>query len=247
LKLFSYKKVSFCTDASKDTASFFGFVEDAKYDNGRSLKDAVLDKYPTCKKWFSHGHFIGKRSEVSDFVREEHARYAKDIGTNFAIYEYQWRAVEPKFHELVRKLFGSFPWPRGKYAAYPTIWNMFPRFLDDKTFQIPFRFRKKQYVNIIIAHEMLHFIFYAYFYIHYPQYHGDDHELFVWHVSEIFNDIVQGSHPWLEVFGLPSIEYPEHKKINIVLTRKYGHKREWNIDNLIADIIKNVHNNPCLR
>lgn len=232
-----YKQISFRTDANKDVTSFFCFVVDAEYDGGRSLEWAVLDKYPECKTWFADGTFVGKRSDVVRFVKEKYAEHADIIDTNLASYEQKWRVVEPKFHELVRGLFGTHPWPKGKYVAYPTIWGMFPRFLDNKTFQLPFKFRNKRYVNVVIAHEMLHFIFYDYFFKHYPKYEGDDYDMLSWHVSEIFNTVVQNSEPWLKVFSVPTMGYPEHEKIVARLSRIHTGKDGWRTDDLIRDIL----------
>ena len=236
MKNIPYKQVSFRTDVSKDVASFFAFVGDAEYDGGRNLEWAVLNKYPECKAWFSEGAFVGKRPEVTRFVKEKYARYADVIDANLASYEQKWRGVEPKFHELVRGLFGNHPWPKGKYIAYPTIWGMFPRFLDDKTFQVPFKFRNKRYVNVIIAHEMLHFIFYDYFHTQYPKYRDDD--MLSWHVSEIFNTVVQNSESWLKVFGVPTMGYPEHEKIVAKLSRTHTGNGGWRTADLIRDIVE---------
>ncbi|MFA6348653.1 MAG: hypothetical protein WCX06_00505 [Candidatus Paceibacterota bacterium] len=234
------KRIIFRADANKDVASFFRFVSDAEYNSGRSLKWAVLDKYQTCKKWFQGVRFVGCRTDVIRFVKNKYEDLAQSIASNLAHYERKWRDIEPKFDELVRQIFGDYPWPKGKYIAYSTIWGIYPRFLDDKTFQVPYRHRNKRYVNVVIAHELLHFIFYEYFFEHYPRYRGDDYDMFSWHVSEIFNNVVQNSQPWLSVFGLPSMCAPEHKKIVEKLSRFHTGDPFWNLDGLVRDIIASV-------
>ena len=61
-------------------------------------------------------------------------------------------------------------------------------YFEDKTFQIPIKYKNKKYVNAIIAHELLHFMFYDYLEksitpINYP-------EETVWQLSELFNTLI---------------------------------------------------------
>lgn len=137
---------------------------------------------------------------------------------------------------MTDEIFHDFPWPAGKYIAYATIWGMFPRFLDDKTFQVPMKYRSGRYIPVTIAHEMLHFRFYAYIQRNYPRYRDPEHNFFLWHVSEIFNILIINSPTWLAVFKKKNIPYPEHRKILAMLRKKYGHQPSFDVDNLIKDI-----------
>ena len=237
VKYRSHKQLTFRADVNKDIASFFGFIDDAEYDNGRNIRWAITNRYPICKKWFQNEKFVGHRLDVVQFVKNKYTRYARTIDTNLAYYERKWRDVEPEFDRLVQEVFGEYPWPEGKYIAYSTIWGIFPRFIENKTFQVPYRYRNKRYVNVIIAHELLHFIFYKYFYEHYPRYRDDKHNFFSWHVSEIFNNVVQNSASWKAVFEFSSLCAPEHEKIVTKLTHIHTGNPRWNLDNLIRDIV----------
>lgn len=238
------KRLTFRADANKDVASFFAFIVDASYDGGRNIKWAILNKYPACKKWFQCEKFIGHRVDVVQFIKEKHTHHANSIDKNLINYERKWRVIEPKFDKLVKEIFGDYPWPKGKYIAYSTIWGIYPRFLEDKTFQVPYRFRNKRYVNVVIAHELLHFIFYEYFHAHYPRYRSDDYNVLSWHVSEIFNTIVQNSVSWRKIFGLPSMGDPVHKKIVEKLSHIHTGEPCWNLDKLIQDIVVNAEKLP---
>lgn len=239
----SYPSVSFCAEAlNKDVSTFFAFCDDAPYDGGRGIRLAICDKYPIFRKWFENGRFLGRRADVVRFVKKQYLTYASQIKINCTYYERHWRMKEEKFYELTRELFGDYPWPKGKYMAYPTIWGMFPRFLEDKTFQVPYRFRNKKYINVVIAHEMLHFLFYDYFYTRYSQYQSDKYDMFVWHVSEIFNSLVQNSPQWREFFELPSDVYPEHEDILAKLAPLHTGRQAWHLDSLIQAIISSVQN-----
>lgn len=115
---------------------------------------------------------------------------------------------------------------------------MYPRFLDDKTFCVPYFHKREKYINVIIAHEMLHFIFYDYFYKRYPEYNESKYNFFVWHVSEIFNSLIQNSKEWLDVFCEEIITHPEHNKI----IKKIRDLKINEINVLIDKIIEEVNN-----
>lgn len=201
---------------------------------------AVFSQFPHLKKMFDGSVFIGKRSDVSTLVNGRYLKYGTTIEKNMSVYQKQWLEKESVFYNLTDELFPNFSWTKGKYIAYPTIWGMYPRFLEDKTFQVPFKTRRKRYVNVIAAHEMLHFIFYEYFFRLYPQYASDEHDFLAWHVSEIFNTVVQNSSKWLNVFGLETMEYPEHEAIVEKLSGKYRKADVIETNALIADILSAV-------
>lgn len=241
-----HPKLSFDRDAKKDVSAFFAFVGDAEYDGGRNLEWAVFSQFPHLKKMFDGSIFTGTKSDISKFVEDQYSKYGTAIEKNMDVYRRQWLEKESVFYSLTDDLFLSFSWPKGKYVAYPTIWGMYPRFLEDKTFQVPFKTRRKRYVNVIVAHEMLHFIFYEYFFRLYPQYASDEHDFLAWHVSEIFNTVVQNSPKWLKAFGLETMGYPEHEAIVERLSGQYGKSDSIETDALIADILSAVKNSSLV-
>ncbi len=187
-----------------------------------------------------------KKEIVEKFVGEFYRKNKAIIEKNIDLYEINWNKKEKTFYKLVKKIFTEIPWPKGKYIAYSTMWGMYPRFLEDKTFQVPYKHKNPKYVNVIIAHEMLHFIFYDYFYKKYPGYRSKKYNLFVWHISEIFNVIVQNSNKWMKVFKLKTMPYPEHKKVIKKLKEKYKSAKLFKANDLIDDIIKAVANSDFM-
>ncbi len=221
----------------KDITTLFAFINEAKYNRGRALKWGVLDKYPVLRKYRTKKDFKISKKEASEFIQKIYRKDRKMIQRNLNSSKDNWQKKEKQFYQLVEELFGKRSWPKGKYIAYPTIWGMFPRFLEDKTFQIPYKYRYKRYINVIIAHEMLHFMFYDYFFKRYPRYKKEKYSFLAWHTSEIFNSIVQKSPKWLKVFEIKSRPYPEHRKIVRKLSPRYD-KEIIDIKKLIKDIMK---------
>ena len=234
-----HPKVKFKIDTTKDLRTFRAFVNDSKYDGGRSLRWGIFRKHPSVCR------FMNDRKRVDAYIRSIYKKRAGDMAEALEFYRKQWKAKENVFFSLTDKLFPGFFWPKGKYIAYLTIWSMFPRFLEDKTFQIPFRYRRKKYVNVIIAHEMLHFIFYEWFYKQYPRYRQPRYNYFVWNVSEIFNVLIQDSYPWIRTFGMKTMPYPEHKKIIRRIGLAWAESRP--VGRLVEDIILKVKKEPALR
>ena len=234
--------LKFNLNYKKDISAFFSFLKDAQFDNGRSLDWAIFTPYPFFKKYQNETTIKIPKKQLELFVKEIYKKNKKLATKNINEYKKDWEKTNNKFYTLVDTLFNKHPWPLGKYTAYLTIWGMFPRFLEDKTFLLPYKYKNKKYINVIIAHEMLHFIFYDYFYKKYPKFNYGKYNFFVWNVSEIFNSVIQNSPEWLKVFKEKTMDYPEHEKIIKSLSKKYYKREKFNIDVLSRDIITELVN-----
>lgn len=237
-----YPQITFRRNAKRDFETLRAFIKDAKYDNGRSLDWAVFNKYPRLKTQFDKvTHYQMKNEKaLSNFVYEIYRAKRETMDFILVKHRKRWVKFAPHYFSLVNALFSGRKWPSGKYIAFGTIWGMYPRFLKDKTFQIPFWHRTLRYIPIVIAHELLHFIFYDYFYARYPKYRRPKDNFFVWHVSEIFNTIIQNSPAWLDCFKLKSLGYPEHEKIVAYINRSLRLRGAWDLNTLINSIIEEV-------
>lgn len=240
----SRPRVTFRGSAKKDILTLRAFTKDAEYDNGRNLNWAVFDVFPQLRKQFEKNkHYkIKNEKDLRHFIEEIYRTRRVAMERALRQHAERWENIAPIYFSLVDELFSHRKWPRGKYIAFGTIWGMYPRFLEDKTFQIPFSHRKPTYISVVIAHELLHFMFYDYFYKRYPKYSRPKNNFFVWNVSEIFNTIVQNSPAWLKYFKVKSLGYPEHEKIVSRIARGLYHDSKWNLDALVDEITKSVLN-----
>lgn len=207
-----YPKLKFKIDYKKDVKTFFAFNNETGFDDGRNLKWAILRKYPQFNKYKKGNKLNISEKIVFDFVRSVYLKNRKVIRENISLYQKNWLKIEKDYFLLVDDIFDGCPWPKGKYIVYPTIWGMHPRFLEDKTFQVPYKYKNERYVSVIIAHEMLHFMFYDHIYKKFPKFKNNRYNFDIWHLSEIFNDIIQNSPSWLKIFKKKTMAYPEHKK-----------------------------------
>lgn len=233
----NYPKIKFLIDAKKDLDIFYLLNKDIE-NNPNVFNWAFLDKYPELSKYKKNNFLEISKKELNIFIHSIYKKDAEIMDKNILKYENDWGIIEGEFYDLVSDIFGLYNFPEGKYIGYLTIWGMYPRFLNDKTFCIPYFHKKEKYINVIIAHEMLHFIFYDYFYKNYPKYNEPKYNFFVWYVSEIFNSLIQNSKEWLDVFDEESMAYPEHNKI----IKNIRDLKINNLDDLIDEIVKEVNN-----
>jgi len=233
----NYPKIKFLINKEKDLEVFNSFNNETEY-NPETLNWAFLNKYPELLKYKKNTCLEINEIELINFINSIYEKNKETINTNILKYEKNWELIEEAFYNLVNNIFNSCSWPNGKYIAYLTIWGMYPRFLDDKTFCIPYLHKNEKYVNVVIAHEMLHFVFYDYFYKKYPEYNNSEYNFFVWNISEIFNSLIQNSNEWIKVFKEQSMTYLQHD----IIINKIRDLKINNIDLLIEKIISEVNN-----
>lgn len=237
------KKVKLNIDKKKDVECFAGFFRDAECGDYEILKWAV------CPHKSLHGFFSRKSKQeslnrVSEYVLHFYENNEKSL-EKFAVGTRRiWDTKQKDFLKLSRKLFGESKWPTGRYVGYFTIWGLYPRFLEDKTFLLPFTHRIPGYNIAVIVHELLHFKFYDFFRRRFPWFKNPESNMFVWHVSEIFNGVVQSLPGWLEIFQIKPIAYPNH----VSLTKKclkwvLEEKKRENALAITQKIIEEVNNN----
>ncbi|MEI7741877.1 MAG: hypothetical protein WCJ29_05265 [bacterium] len=129
-------KVKFKISISKDVDTFFDFASEVEMSGEAFFDQAIWNEFPAWKPLLKGPPF--NRADVARLVRGEYRAHADEIKRGVEAAERDWRRFEPRYYKLVAALFGDDFWPSGKYTCYPTIWGMYPRFLEDKTYQIPY-------------------------------------------------------------------------------------------------------------
>ena len=71
----SFSKIKFKIDPKKDISTFFDFLKDAKYDEGRNFEWAILKHHPYFKKFNGE---IDKKID-KDFVFKYYSKNKKAI------------------------------------------------------------------------------------------------------------------------------------------------------------------------
>ena len=234
-------KITFSISSEKDIETFFAFANET-YDLKQILTWAFWNPYPELKLWFNKNKLIVDRETVELFVKSEYTKNNLAIKDSMRLIEITWREKEEAFSKLIEQLFPNTTWPEGKYECLATIWGMYPRFLEDKTFQVPWKHERPGYALAVIPHEMLHFIWYSEFYKNHPEFKSGEDDYFIWHVSELFNSIILGLPSWLAVFEQEPLAYPQHEAILSELKPKYASLQQWTAEDLTKELIERVKN-----
>ena len=235
--------VKFYTSKKKDVDYFKTLLKEKKKGEKEVFSWAlgphkILKRFTTKK-----GNFLKKDVDfVEGYIDSFYKENSEEIKKRSKIIEKDWGKKEKIFLKLIKDLFGDSNFPRKAYKCYTTIWGIYPRFLEEGIFMIPWNHKTKKYELSVIAHEMLHFKFYNYIKkemgIKKPE-----KDVFIWHISEIFNGIIQSSKPWLKVFKLKPMYYPFHTRIikqNLLWWEK---QKEKNVTLLIERIVDSVERN----
>ncbi len=241
-----FPKIVFKIDYKIDVQTLGALLKESNSKLGKQSLKWALEPHPLLKKVLKDKYIsISYQQElITSYVLDFYKKNLKKINSQTIEIQTAWENVEIKYFEFLNRIFNGYPWPKGKYVAFPTILGIYSRNIKDKTFQFPYEHSIAGYPLAVIAHEMLHFIFYDYFFKNYPQYKKVKNSLFVWHISEIFNSVIQKTEEWKKIFKVQALDYPQHAQIIRKLEKKYKHKIILNF--LVDDIIREVNKNKNL-
>lgn len=141
-----------------------------------------------------------------------------------------WNDVENLFFKLTDKIFQNHKWPKGDYIGFATIYDMYPRNISKKTFFFPYTHKIPKYAIYVIAHELLHFIFFDYIKKIYNL--NEDSELpnkskrYLWQISEVFNNVIEDWKPFRLIFKIQTQPYPGTERIFKVMKNQWREKQD---------------------
>lgn len=212
-----YPKLKFLIRPEEDVLVYFAFEKEAKMfkESFEIIESCFFKKHPKIKVLKQIQDRKKKRIFLEQYVTEYYQTHQNWIIKGVQKAETSWNKIQNKFFSLTDELFKNHPWPKDGYQAFVTIWGIFPRDIKRKTFQFPYRGKYLKGVEGIIAHEMLHFLFYDYLYKHFPQYKNPKLAYSLWILSEAFNEAIMKESKWRKTFPLQGRPYQE-----TVLVRK---------------------------
>lgn len=129
-----------------------------------------------------------KRVVIDKFTTEYYSKNEKRLEEILKNISGEWERVASDFFVGVDKIFNNEPWPKGEYICYVSIFDCNPRFLENKSFQVWMGLKDR--TKYVIAHEMLHFMFFDYldkYELDFKHKQGEDT---IWLLSEWFNDLI---------------------------------------------------------
>lgn len=212
-------QLKFIISLKNDLEIYKGFVETAKFfDMEKDLQLGFYRFHPELEKIQKSNETQKKKYNLIDkYIFQAYQKDAKQMRSGLNEVKIVWQSIKKSFFKQTQNIFKNHKWPVGQYAAYATIWGIYPRFLRKKTFSFPYDSNDKDFISVVIMHEMLHFIFYEYAIKRYPKIFKklDTENGIFWNLAEIFNIVILQTPDFAKLFNNKKklvIFYPQHKE-----------------------------------
>ncbi len=188
-----HPKIKFLISSNKDIFNAYNFlVEDEHY-----RKDFFpLELQHIFKKNVSISE---QKKIIKEYTQDIYDIKRKEIEAGAKFVEEKWKEKEKAFYNFTGKVFRNHPWPKGKYIGYVSIYRLYPRYLDEKVFSFPYLTKDISPIQVI-AHEMLHFLFYDFIEKKYSKKKLSGK--YVWRISEAFNTVIETWEPYKKEMGI---------------------------------------------
>lgn len=225
-------KLSFKIDLKND-------IDNAKFFIKTVKNDTFLDWFFAQKlnfirsKSFSNAE---KNKIITEYTKYFYRVNKECIDKGVIETKSRWLKVEKKFYKLIDDIFQGHPWPKGNYTGFASIFRMYPRDIKKKTFFFPFSKQTQDPLGVI-AHEMLHFIYFDYIKKRYGVDEGtvfkSENPNYVWCVSEAFNRMIEDWGKFRKIFGFSDTKAQYKECANIYAKMK----KQWNKDQDINKLL----------
>jgi len=226
------KKVSFHINKSFDKFIAEQFLNEKG--GGIDFGKNIVKMHPPLKTARTNPKL--RKDVINDYFDKYYADHKKEIIESIRTIKNGWGKVEQEYARVTEKIFGGYSFPNGMYAAYASIINCNPRFLDSKTFQFFYK-KDRDKATYTIAHELLHFIFFDFVekkMTNEIRKLSDDK---LWDLSEIFNIVILRSAAYKKIINRKYVRpYPSHEKYIRAFEKSY--KDSKNIEYFIRNGIR---------
>lgn len=230
-----YPKIKLIIDIERDVNNGINFVNTARKGDRHKF---LLRFLPTDFQYVLSKDFSKKEKDkiIEKYARHIHKIRKDKIKNGLTEAKNNWQKVEKEYFHLVDKIFKNYPWPKGNYRGIASIWWMFPRYIKEKVFFFPYGHSIPKFSNGVIAHEMLHFIFFDYIEKRYGLKEGSNikekPDRYVWRVSEVFNNVMEDWKPYYQLFKRKPRPYEGNEEIFRKMKKQWRKKKDvdWLLD-----------------
>jgi hypothetical protein len=207
----NYPKIKLKIDIERDINNCINFV---KCENSGKRRQFLLWFLPEDFQYILSKNFSEKERNkiIKEYTKHIYKIRKDEIEKSLKNTIKDWQKVEKRYFQLVDKIFKGHPWPKGNYRGIISIYEMYPRYIQHKIFFFPYKHNIPKFANKVIAHEMLHFIFFDYLEQKYKlkeksKIPGKSDE-YIWQVSEVFNNVIEVWEPYNKIIGEKPRPYP---------------------------------------
>ena len=142
----------------------------------------------------------------------------KELEENSKLFKKEWSKINDKYMiTLSQVLETNWPVERKNIIAFVSINPIYPRFLKNWSFSIFGLQKNIKRLNEIIAHEILHFLYFKKWKEVFPNSNERTFDIpyLEWNLSEILAPVILSNPRIQTIIKQKPIGYPEHKKIKI--------------------------------
>ena len=186
---------------------FFGFLDDDYW----GIK--ITDKYPEFLKIKEIEYDEEKKLEIKKLILEIRSNLRVEIDAGLERAKINWQKIEKDYLEKLPEIIQT-DWPEKEIIAYISINPVCPRFIDSWSFSVSFDSKNS---NIILAHEISHFLFFKNVKEILPEINKENYESphKEWLLSELVAVIISHDSRIYKILGIKDDFYPEHKILKV--------------------------------
>ncbi len=200
-----YPQVTFSLDKEYDKKSLLEFIDDKDefLDFG---KERIIQFHPELEQHREKEQKIQEK-EISLYVDFFYKEYESELQLSSEKLQSIWDGIASQYFLEIKKLFGSLNFYKQKIIkASPSITNCGDIADDHTSFHVWYKwYEKPEEAKVLIAHEILHFYYYAY--VKEKEYKNliDN-----WDLAEIFNVVILSLPQFVQLTGKPDFGYEQH-------------------------------------
>jgi hypothetical protein len=208
IKKYKKEHINFVVSAAYDAETFF-LLNEKKLKNTKNPSD--FDDIAILSNKFGVAIHAGLTKKcIEKFVQSIYEKNINEISNQSKEVKNRWKKNENDFFNLAKNVYKKDATLNEKYLAFPSVWSSFVRDFANKRISFPCD-RGVNDALFVIAHELLHVIFYQYLYENHPKIRNIIESKKVWDFSEVINVIIQGQKEWVGLFILKPRAYSEHE------------------------------------
>jgi len=224
-----HPKIKLKIDKEADTKNCINFVRSEKKGSKRQF---LLWFLPDDFKYILSKNFkdIERNKIIKEYTKHIYKLREKEIKKGLAKAQKDWQKIEKGYFKLVDKIFKNHPWSKGNYRGIISIWHMYPRYIKQKIFFFPYQHKIPKFSNKVIAHEMLHFIFFDYLE---EKYNLEEHSKvknkpddYIWKISEVFNNVIEDWQPYNKLIKENPKPYTGTEKMFQKMKKQWREKQD---------------------
>ena len=202
-----YTKVSFALDKEYDKKSILEFLDDKDefLDFGH---ERIIQFHPKLERYRGKDEET-QRKTIAEYVDAFYQEHTDELELSSNRLQSIWNEVALRYFSEIKKLFGSLDVYRGEIIkASPSITNCGDIADDHTRFHVWYKwYEKPEDVRVLIAHEILHFYYYAY-----VREKGFSNLIDQWDLAEIFNVVILGLPQFVAITGKADLGYEQHDR-----------------------------------